>query len=249
MSSLLNNQLRNAALDGDTEAVNRLLGQGAKVGVADRRGTPLMIATAQGHLDTVRALLSAGASTKTSGGNNALQIAVVRGRDEILETLLKSGAQVDGKDNRGETALMWAAQLNRAPIAEVLLTYGADVHVQNSQGQTALMCAADSLVMTADAARVLINAGASLDAQDQQGNTALMLASRQDSPHAPEAVMFLLDEGADTTLVNRKGETAEDVATGDAKKVLVAHRERQVLRQAAGVGESEQEPTAHRRKM
>jgi hypothetical protein len=90
-----------------------------------------------------------------------------------------------------------------------------------------------------DSTQVLIRAVPSADraeyvnAQDMDGRTALHEA------RSVQQARVLLHAGADPTLVDRKGRTAEDVANGECKSILVAHRERMELRRAAGVNENE----------
>ncbi|TAM40068.1 MAG: ankyrin repeat domain-containing protein [Rhodanobacter sp.] len=82
------------------------------------------------------------------------------------------------------------------------------------------------------------------------GNTALHWAALVDDGATVQA---LLDHGADTTIVNHRGETAQDVAQGDAKNVLVVHRsdiERGLLRKAVGLpAGDDQGPVQRSRKM
>lgn len=82
------------------------------------------------------------------------------------------------------------------------------------------------------------------------GNTALHWAALTDDGATVQA---LLDHGADTTIVNHRGETAEEVAQGEAKNVLVVHRvgiERGLLRTAVGLpAGDDQEPVRRSRKM
>ena len=59
---------------------------------------------------------------------------------------------------------------------------------------------------------------------------------------------ILLAAGADHTLVNRHGETPEQLTKGETLSVLVAHREQQELRQAAGLTD-DQEPVQRTRRM
>ena len=106
-----------------------------------------------------------------------------------------------------------------------------------------------SLLAAATTGRVglmiaLLEAGALVNGRrDQHGTTALIQAAA--FGHA-DAVQTLLAHGADPTLVDRQGRTAEAIATGEALQVLVAHRERIVLRAVAEVSE-EPAPRARRK--
>lgn len=57
---------------------------------------------------------------------------------EIIEQLIKLGADINKKVNNQETALMIAAQYNENPgIATMLIKYGADINDINKQEKTA----------------------------------------------------------------------------------------------------------------
>lgn len=94
-----------------------------------------------------------------------------------------------------------------ATEAERLLAAGADVNAPFSTGWTPLMDAAanghEALV------RVLLVHRAALDSADAEGNTALMLACA----NGHEGVVSQLRAaGANSTLVNRDGDTAEAIS-------------------------------------
>ena len=94
-----------------------------------------------------------------------------------------------------------------ATEAERLLAAGADVNAPFSTGWTPLMDAAanghEALV------RVLLVHRAALDSADAEGNTALMLACANGHEGA---VSQLRAAGANSTLVNRDGDTAEAIS-------------------------------------
>jgi len=57
---------------------------------------------------------------------------------DIITTLVKSGAVLDGQDESGRTALMWAAAANRNPeVIVALLKIGANPKIRSNEGQTA----------------------------------------------------------------------------------------------------------------
>jgi len=91
-------QLLRAAARGQTEAVKSLIGSGVTVDSQNDFGlTSLMMAAKHGHIDTVNALLEAGADvnvkSKGRGGVNALFWAAVKGHTEVVELLKKAGAK------------------------------------------------------------------------------------------------------------------------------------------------------------
>lgn len=252
-----NDQLHVAANNGDLRMIQQLLAAGADVNDTSSHHpcTPLMdnisnMKWTGGEYEVVEALIEAGADANCSDemGYTALIRAVQGGRTgpDILQLLIDNHADVDAKNDKGRTALMYASEVGHTEAAQILINAGAGVDVQNAYEQTALFLATEE--NHTEVVQSLIEAGADVDHQDQKGATALMWAVGRGWSD-PTVVQILLDADADTTIVNCKGETAEDQAKGEAKSILVAHRERLQLRRAVGVDEQTQEPPKQRRKM
>lgn len=145
---------------------------------------------------------------------------------------------------RGDPPLLSAAATGRVGLTTALLEAGAAVNRRGSSGMTALHVAAGhGHVPTMEK---LIQHGAQVDARNEYGITPLMSAAQNDRA---DAVDTLLEHGADPVRVDRQGRTAEAIATGEAQQVLVAHRERIVLRAVAEVSENEEPAPRARRKM
>jgi ankyrin repeat protein len=74
-------------------------------------------------------------------GSTPLHCAVWKGHADVVELLLKLGADVNAHNNNdhwGTTPLHAAAHGNQKPIAEMLIASGADVHAKNINGRTPL---------------------------------------------------------------------------------------------------------------
>lgn len=140
----LNEQLIDAARDGDYEAVESLLNAGVDVDAKDNDGwTALMWAAGLGRERIVRLLLNAGAdvNAKNKYGSTALMSAAEFGEfgnEDCIERLLNAGADVNAKSKDGHTALMAAAYYGHEDIARLLLDAGADVDAKEKDGKTAL---------------------------------------------------------------------------------------------------------------
>jgi ankyrin repeat protein len=116
--------LLRAALSGDTTTMRLLVQRGADPNLATLAGTtPLMAAAGvnwavgqtytespQASLDAVSLCLELGADVNAANsmGLTALLGAVNRGRNDIIELLVKHGARLDIKDKEGRTPLRWA---------------------------------------------------------------------------------------------------------------------------------------------
>jgi ankyrin repeat protein len=72
--------------------------------------TPLMFAAREGHLDSARLLVDAGANVNATvgDGKDALGVAVFNGSYDIASFLIDRGANVNQADAQGFTPLFWA---------------------------------------------------------------------------------------------------------------------------------------------
>jgi ankyrin repeat protein len=129
--------LHRAALEGNAELVERLLGGGEDVSMgSDSSGTPLHRAAYGGHNQVVQILLRNGADpdAKTHNGATALQIAISCGHADVVETLLGAGTDITAKFN-GWAPLQSAAQYGNLRITNLVLgastTFLHEVHLQH----------------------------------------------------------------------------------------------------------------------
>jgi ankyrin repeat protein len=138
-------------------------------------------------------------------GATPLVIASYRGDAAVIQTLLSSGADVNGTNRAGITPLMGAAQSGHAALIPILLEAGADPEILSSSGyhQNALHFAAQK--GHAEIVEALLNSGANVDALENTHSTALMYAAY--GGHT-EVVKILLEKGADTTILDNGGHTA-----------------------------------------
>jgi ankyrin repeat protein len=156
--------LHTCAHAGNTAAVRVLVAAGASVDPGDswRGQTPLMWAAAEGHPETMQALLDAGADV------NARSTIVVWERqrtDEPRDKWLPPG---------GWTPLLLAARESCVKCVDVLAAAGADLNIVDPERHTALIIALTNGHF--DVAGRLIDHGADLDMQDEVGQTALWAA-------------------------------------------------------------------------
>lgn len=105
---------------------------------------PIHVAAAKGDLGKVKALLRANpklVSLADEDGAGPLHHAVAGGHKAVVEFLLASKADVNGKKNNGVTPLHVAAALGRTEIAKLLHAKGADPKAEDNKGRTPLSLA------------------------------------------------------------------------------------------------------------
>jgi ankyrin repeat protein len=104
----MSEEILEAAREGQTEQVRRLIQEGVNVNVKGSNGnTPLHNASCRGHVDTVRYLLDSGANVNVKGWNGYTPLidASWNGALEVVGILLDNGASVNDENDYGETAL------------------------------------------------------------------------------------------------------------------------------------------------
>ncbi|PWT97908.1 MAG: hypothetical protein C5B51_30345, partial [Terriglobia bacterium] len=200
----------------------------------------LMWAAHWNDLDTVQALLRAGANPKLKSTfeDSALYEACLNGNAEIAEALLRAGADANASRGEGETALMTAARSGNAATVKALLAHGAAANAREQWRQeTALMWAAAE--NHAEVVKALIAAGADVNAKSvvwdwpklklrsgdlgvvlpAGGFTALLHAARQGSL---ESARLLVDAGADLSYREPQGYTPLLIAILNGQYELAA---------------------------
>jgi ankyrin repeat protein len=149
------------------------------------------------------ALLKAGASINAVGNQgSALHYAVIKNRRDLVEFLLKNGANVDIPAGLGRTPLHFACNEKLDGMADVLVLHGANINAVDSLKRAPMHIAAlkNSFVLI----KYFVQQRARMDARDRDGNTALHLAAQ----HADvRSVEFLLDSGAEIDSLGSKGRT------------------------------------------
>lgn len=185
------------------------------------RDMSLMTAVYRGRADSVNAWIARGANASTAlhyrltarifdpktdaprRDTTALMLAADGGHLDIVNALIKAGADINAKDQYGWTALIWAGGASNPEIIEALLRAGADVNARSFGGETALMRAAER--GSEENLRVLLKNGADVNAKDDNGWTALRDALGYTSAGTAE---ILLRAGADVNARSNDGKTA-----------------------------------------
>jgi ankyrin repeat protein len=154
----------------------------------------------------VRLLAARGASVnaiESRKGQTALMWAAAEAHPDVVEALVKLGANVNMASKAGFTALVFAAIKNDAKSIRTLLVAGADPNYKLPSGTKTLVVAAS--YSSATAAAALVDGGADPNVADHGGKTPLHVAAQVGDV---ELVKKLLAKGANPNARTGKGDAS-----------------------------------------
>jgi hypothetical protein len=121
--------LHEAVVNGDPDAVRRLLDEGADIEAKDpgSGASPLHYAVMKGRMQIIDLLLSRNAdvNSRTRNGTTPLHTAALYARPEVAERLIEQRADINAVSAGGSTPLALATAARNKPIAEMLRARGA----------------------------------------------------------------------------------------------------------------------------
>ena len=205
-----------AASDSTGEIISFLIKKGAKVNAKNREGkTALMYScpyryepSNYANIDSAKALINSGAdvNAKDKDGKTALMYATYDYDKELTDLFLRSRANVNAKDNNGMTVLMYACyddsdwgSLN-PDIIKSLIRARANINEIDKDGDSALLYAIYTYKGTA-----YLNFAS--DEEELNENTLSTF----------ETIRFLIYNGANVNIRNKKGETPLSLSKGYPK--------------------------------
>ena len=109
--------------------------------------TPLILASMEGKIDLVKALITAGAdvnASNTNGGTALMYITInqktntIEQQLEIINALIKAGADINKKNSRGRTSLMLGVFNKQIDAVKDLINAKADISSVDNAGMTVL---------------------------------------------------------------------------------------------------------------
>lgn len=130
-------------------------------------------------IESLRALINAGANLNLNHRYSALSIAIINSSNAEAELLIRGGANLNirSKWELGRTPLMFATYYENFYLAKLLIDNGADINLQDtSQRFTALHMAVNNSFNSSDKDQIasyLIRKGANLNIEDNVGYTPL----------------------------------------------------------------------------
>ena len=161
-----------------------------------------------GNAPLAKQLLAEGANpNSTTAHTTFLHTAIMLQQKQVVQVLLKAGADAQLPDAAGRYPLHLAAAEGSTAIVNALVKHGASLTQTTENGSTALDLAAGA--GQAATVRALVKAGSALETTTNEGNTPLLTAS---SLGNRGVVQTLLNLGADVQAMNDKGQTALQLA-------------------------------------
>ena len=219
-----------ALRSADSQALEKLLRQGASANARDDAGnTPLILAGSYCDPRSLQILLDHGADVHATNLAGATALVRAASDPDKVALLLARGAEVNVRSALGNTPLHLAARpaISYRAVA-LLLEHGADPNATNHWGATPLMAAAAGGDI--ETIRLLLARGADVNAQPGAGHDAFILGG------ARTALMWaafrgdlaslrvLLDAGADVNAMGMFGTALSQAVWADrteAAKFLI----------------------------
>ncbi|XP_030843238.1 ankyrin-1-like [Strongylocentrotus purpuratus] len=223
--------LFSAAAIGDVQKIQSLIdledksedSDGVDVNCSDASGkTPLHIASANGHLQTVKCLTNHGAKVNVIDANlqTSVHLCSKKGHLHVVELLVNEGADIKIGDKDGFTALHIASFEGHVDIVKYLVSKGAELERLANDYWTPLHLALNGGHL--DLAEYLLTEGANINTCGEGGCTALHAASQTGNI---DGVKYLTSQGAEQDKITEDGWTALSLASFrghlDIVKVLV----------------------------
>ena len=129
-----------AIKDRSYKVIDLLLSsKGMDVDLSNKQGeTPLMLASINGEMPTVKALILKNKAQIDHIGWTPLHYACAKGHLEVASFLIANGANVNSLSLGGTTPLMMAVQSGNELLVKLLLDKGADLKLRNAEGISAI---------------------------------------------------------------------------------------------------------------
>ncbi|UYV68527.1 hypothetical protein LAZ67_6000048, partial [Cordylochernes scorpioides] len=164
----------------DSELFRLFIEKGADINAKKDNGVSILMMVAKmGNVDCFNCLLNAGADTKhvDKAGNSALFYAAGSQCPEILEYFLKSGFDVNVRNNEGQTPLMFTRNYGTKNMINIkmLLYSGADINARDNAGDTVLSLAINYAHY--ENIRLLVEAGIQVDVEYKDRVKIITLAA------------------------------------------------------------------------
>ncbi len=148
-----------------------------------------------------------------------MEQAIIFNNRPMIDALLKSGIDIDGRDSGSAPPLYIAAERNNQAMVNFLLDRGANVNSHDAAGETPLHAAVKENHFST--AQLLLEKGADVNKLRAFGTPPLHDAVANGNI---EIVQLLLDKGADATIRDDMGKCAIDYANDPQIKCLLQEK-------------------------
>ena len=180
--------------------------------------TPLHMASRYGHLESISALLEAGANinlincendSNGGGKNTALHVAAIYGQTEAIKMLLEAGADINKENEYFFSPLDVAVIFGNLEAVKFLISKGAKInkddydpsHIFNEKNYDESTLILALYYNHIEIFKTLLEAGAEINKSEKYGNSVLHYAVYNGDL---EAIRTLVERGADINKVNSK---------------------------------------------
>lgn len=203
-----------------------VLDQSTKADAGDDSHSSFLDAVQHGHVDIVSQFLAdlddgTFVSAKQHDGRTALHLAVSEQHVDIIEILLKYGADTEAIAEDGRRPLFIAAEQGDSKTVDILAKAGASVESSNDKAHSTALLAACGLEHN-DVVQLLIQLEANIEAALADGRRPLFIAVASGNA---ELTQHLLQAGADKTIVLEDGRDLAAFAGQNAAIVELLGRE------------------------
>lgn len=173
--------LSGTLLEGHAEVAELLMRRGADTDVRDAEGRPLLyLLVLERHLEMATLLIEKGGvplESRDPEGRTALHVGSWQGCVEMVDLLLKHGANPNAQDTEGRPPMHSVAWTGHAEVGRHLLeASGVNIDLACCQGATALSIAAQEGHVNIVA--MLLERGANPDHMDKYGRTPVKVAGK-----------------------------------------------------------------------
>ncbi|XP_048249040.1 serine/threonine-protein phosphatase 6 regulatory ankyrin repeat subunit A-like [Haliotis rufescens] len=211
-----------AAWHGHVDVVKLLVTEGANVSLEDSAGDNILhYACYSGLVELVKFVLSekmADVNSRGEGYRTPVMAAAWYGHREVVELLIREGADVSLVDSDSDNILHWACEGGDVEMVKFVLSQEmADINSRGKESRTPVMEA--SLYKRREVVELLVRAGAVMTLVDDAGNSILHLACEGKDE---ETVKFVLSLNVvDINARNKKGQNVADVARDKEHQEMV----------------------------
>ena len=202
----------------DVLSVNGFLNAGIDPNSKNEKGETALTYTLDNHeSDKIAKVLlrKADINLQDDLGNSPLHLAIVKGKEKILDMLLEKDVNVNVSGRQGTVkniSPLYAAVLKRREdLVKKLIKKKAAPNIADSQGSFPLIDAVFQKVANPEIVKMLLENGAEVNKKNVDGATALIYAaSNQDiTPEVRQTIVkLLLEKGADKSIKGKGGKDA-----------------------------------------